>query len=121
MSPTWNTSATNSTGLYSNEELLWNQDSDDFLFGEDDDFISSSLSATALQRKAEDPEVIERLGSLMAILGPRYKTVSRDALWERARVGETTPLQRQLACIGETKRSGDGNKKKAAAARLARQ
>merc|ERR1712151_41344 len=64
------------------------------------------------QRKAEDPEVIERLGHLMALLGPRNKTLSRDALWEKARIGETTPLQRQIARVGDAKKQQDAGRPK---------
>lgn len=91
---------------------------EDLFFDDDED---AGFNASALQRMpAESPEVIERLGSLMAVLGPRYKTLSRDALWERARIGETTPLQRQLSRVGEAKEAMAGSKNLKGAARRAK-
>lgn len=109
--PNWSPAINDLGGSYGAEDLFWNQGGSaesDIL---DDDDNSFNQTGT-LARMPEDREVIERLGSLMAILGPRYKTVSRDALWERARVGETTPLQRQLSRVGETKKHGEADGKK---------
>mmetsp|Transcript_69658 Transcript_69658/g.193868 ORF Transcript_69658/g.193868 Transcript_69658/m.193868 type:complete len:421 (-) Transcript_69658:115-1377(-) len=47
-------------------------------------------------RPAQSPEMIKRLGSLMELFGPRYKTVSKDMIWERAEKGDLSPFQRRL-------------------------
>lgn len=51
------------------------------------------------QRLGESPKTIAKLGELMALLGPRYKTVARDKLWAQAANNET-PLQRRLRVRG---------------------
>jgi hypothetical protein len=39
---------------------------------------------------------IVRLGKIMAMLGPRYKTMPRGSLWEKASTEELGPLKRRL-------------------------
>eukprot|EP00927_Polykrikos_kofoidii_P077965 TRINITY_DN74848_c0_g1_i1.p1 TRINITY_DN74848_c0_g1~~TRINITY_DN74848_c0_g1_i1.p1 ORF type:complete len:428 (+),score=75.53 TRINITY_DN74848_c0_g1_i1:89-1285(+) len=46
--------------------------------------------------QSDPQEMIERLGSMMALLGPRYKTLSRKTIWERAERGELSAFQRRL-------------------------
>ncbi|CAE8625848.1 unnamed protein product [Polarella glacialis] len=53
-----------------------------------------------LSRPPDPPDMIERLGDLMALLGPRYRTLPREAVWEKAVVGSTTPLQRREKRLG---------------------
>jgi len=55
-----------------------------------------------LKRHPDPPDMIERLGDLMALLGPRYRTLPREAVWEKAVVGSTTPLQRLEKRLGST-------------------
>lgn len=65
--------------------------------GEFDDDVFSA-EAVAPSRRLEvkhPPEAISKLGDLMALLGPRYKTLSRQKLWEQAKNTET-PLQMRL-------------------------
>lgn len=52
------------------------------------------------KRQADSPDMIERLGDLMSLLGPRYRTVPRQALWEKAVLGETTSLYRLEQRLG---------------------
>jgi hypothetical protein len=54
-----------------------------------------------LHRPADPPDMIERLGDLIALLGPRYRTLPREELWRRAVVGRTTPLQRLEKRLGK--------------------
>jgi hypothetical protein len=43
---------------------------------------------------SESPQTIERLGGLMTLLGPRYRTLSRNQLYQRATVGELNRFKR---------------------------
>lgn len=43
---------------------------------------------------------IKRLGNYMALLGPRYKTISKEMIWEKAERGERTALQRRMHKLG---------------------
>lgn len=58
--------------------------------------LSGLIAGGAARRPADPPEMIERLGGLMALLGPRYKTLPKEFLWKRAATGEMTPAQRKL-------------------------
>jgi len=49
----------------------------------------------------EPPGTIERLGDMMALLGPRYKTMPRGVIWEKAVHGDSTPLERQQKRLGD--------------------
>ncbi|CAJ1337422.1 unnamed protein product [Effrenium voratum] len=84
---------------------------EDRLFGatswEEELFQAADAEAAALRadwgrgvRPRDPPDMIERLGDLMALLGPRYRTLPREALWEKAVVGSTTPLQRKEKRLG---------------------
>lgn len=53
-------------------------------------------AGTWQKRPANAPEMIERLGDLMALLGPRYKTVKKEMLWHRAEVGDLGAFHRKL-------------------------
>eukprot|EP00930_Biecheleria_cincta_P034908 TRINITY_DN24057_c0_g1_i1.p1 TRINITY_DN24057_c0_g1~~TRINITY_DN24057_c0_g1_i1.p1 ORF type:complete len:460 (+),score=90.07 TRINITY_DN24057_c0_g1_i1:137-1516(+) len=57
-------------------------------------------SGVMSKRQPDAPDMIERLGGLMALLGPRYRTVPRQALWEKAVLGETTSLYRLEQRLG---------------------
>lgn len=75
----------------------------------DEDTLEADLEKAALEystspagglhgiAQQDDPEMIERLGDLMACLGPRYRTLNKEVMWERACRGETSAFQRRLA------------------------
>merc|ERR1719159_744381 len=44
--------------------------------------------------------MLQRLGDLMALLGPRYKTLPRQLIWEKAEKGDMTAFQRRLQKAG---------------------
>jgi len=71
----------------------------------DDDVISAVPDGEHLIEK--DP-MIMRLGHFMALLGPRYKTISKEMIWEQAERGERTPAQRRLAKLGGIEAVGGG-------------
>jgi len=85
------------------------------LFGEETSreeklFVAAEKEAAALaelaqsgamsKRQPDAPDMIERLGDLMSLLGPRYRTVPRQAIWEKAVLGETTALYRLEQRLG---------------------
>ena len=49
----------------------------------------AQLLRSGAQAPQEPPEIIERLGRLMALLGPRYRTLPREELWEKAVAGSS--------------------------------
>lgn len=55
----------------------------------------------------KDP-MIKRLGNYMSLLGPRYKTISKEMIWEKAQRGEMTPFQRRLEKAGGIEAVGGG-------------
>jgi hypothetical protein len=63
--------------------------------------LESAERGGLLHRPADPPDMIERLGDLIALLGPRYRTLPREELWRRAVVGRTTPLQRLEKRLGK--------------------
>lgn len=65
---------------------------------EEADGIHSRFVTDPKQKK--EPEMIERLGGLMALLGPRYKTLPREVVLKRVERGELTPAQRKLLRSG---------------------
>jgi len=68
------------------------------------DDIDEELARTQELRPrppAEPPGTIERLGDMMALLGPRYKTLPRGMVWEKAVHGDSTPLERQQKRLGD--------------------
>lgn len=74
---------------------------------EDELLAAADADAAALRatwagglRPRDPPDMIERLGDLMALLGPRYRTLPRSELWEKAVVGQTTALQRREKRLG---------------------
>lgn len=75
---------------------------------EDELLAAADADAAALRatwagglRPRDPPDMIERLGDLMALLGPRYRTLPRSELWEKAVVGQTTTaLQRREKRLG---------------------
>lgn len=84
---------------------------EDRLFGapsrEEELLAAADAEAAALRatwagglRPRDPPDMIERLGDLMALLGPRYRTLPRAAIWEKAVVGSTTALQRREKRLG---------------------
>jgi len=62
--------------------------------------LSEVAERDILKRHPDPPDMIERLGDLMALLGPRYRTLPREAVWEKAVVGSTTSLQRREQRLG---------------------
>jgi len=66
---------------------------------EKEDFVQSRFITDPKQKK-EEAEMIGRLGELMAMLGPRYKTLPRDVVMKRAEKAELTPAQRKLLRSG---------------------
>ncbi|CAE7455529.1 unnamed protein product [Symbiodinium sp. CCMP2456] len=83
---------------------------EDRLFGtsnrEEELFQAVEEEAAALKAnwetglKQDPPEMIERLGDLMALLGPRYRTLSREAVWEKALAGGMTAFERREKRLG---------------------
>lgn len=74
---------------------------------EDELLAAADADAAALRatwagglRPRDPPDMIERLGDLMALLGPRYRTLPRSEIWEKAVVGQTTALQRREKRLG---------------------
>jgi len=74
---------------------------------EDELLAAADADASALRaswagglRPRDPPDMIERLGHLMALLGPRYRTLPREELWEKAVAGQTTALQRREKRLG---------------------
>lgn len=55
----------------------------------------------------KDP-MIKRLGHYMALLGPRYKTIPKEMIWEKAEMGDMTPFQRRLKKAGGITAVGGG-------------
>jgi len=112
LTPKVTSSPTASSMKTAASDLRWDND----MIAEDelDDFWLSSPSPDELEyaalgaegpppkpnRCAESEGTIERLGDMMAILGPRYKTLPRGMIWEKAVQGKTTPLQRQEKRLG---------------------
>lgn len=72
---------------------------------EGDEDITLAAAGESLSEK--DP-MIKRLGHFMALLGPRYKTISKEMIWEKAERGERTPAQRRLHKLGGIEAVGGG-------------
>uniref|UniRef100_A0A7S1SA79 Uncharacterized protein n=1 Tax=Alexandrium catenella TaxID=2925 RepID=A0A7S1SA79_ALECA len=47
------------------------------------------------QRNTDAPKTIERLSDFMTLLGPRYKTVSKEMLFNRSEVGDLGAFRRR--------------------------
>lgn len=71
-------------------------------------FEDLSLSATDVAGGKEKDPMIHRLGHLMALLGPRYKCVSKELMWEKAKRGDRTPVERRLDKFGGIVALGGG-------------
>lgn len=67
------------------------------LFAADEEFARTQ---GLLPRPADPPGTIDRLGDMMALLGPRYKTLPPGMIWEKAVEGGTTPLERMNKRLG---------------------
>lgn len=80
------------------DDPFWNSgpSEEELLFAADEELARTRH----LPRSTEPPGTIERLGDLMTLLGPRYKTLPRGVIWEKAVQGDTTPLERQQKRLG---------------------
>lgn len=97
-------------GLFFAGQLETAETEEDRLFGtssrEEELFQAVEEEAAALKAnwqtglKQDPPEIIERLGDLMALLGPRYRTLSREAVWEKALAGGMTSFERREKRLG---------------------
>lgn len=67
-----------------------------------------NLSATDDDGGKEKDPMISRLGHLMALLGPRYKCVSKELMWEKAKRGDRTSVERRLDKFGGIVNLGGG-------------
>lgn len=75
-------------------------DPEDMLLAAIDAATIENAGVSANKHCEEDsPETIERLGELMALLGPRYKLLPREKLFERA-ASQSTVLQRRIQARG---------------------
>ncbi|CAE7476274.1 unnamed protein product [Symbiodinium pilosum] len=92
-------------------QLEASETEEDRLFGttsrEEELFQAAEAEAAALKASWErgrqhrdPPDMIERLGDLMALLGPRYRTLPREAVWEKAVAGSSTAMQRREKRLG---------------------
>jgi len=63
---------------------------------QEDEDITVNPTATLGGGYGDRDPMIKRLGHFMALLGPRYKCVNKDMIWEKAAIGERTPMQRRL-------------------------
>jgi hypothetical protein len=57
---------------------------------------ATNNSNGAVAKQMRHGSSIERLGKIIAVLGPRYKTMPRDVLWEKATTEEIGPSKRRL-------------------------
>ncbi|CAE7590220.1 unnamed protein product [Symbiodinium sp. KB8] len=97
-------------GLFFAGHLETAETEEDRLFGtsnrEEELFQAVEEEAAALKAnwetglKQDPPEIIERLGDLMGLLGPRYRTLSREAVWEKALAGGMTAFERREKRLG---------------------
>lgn len=70
-------------------------DEDDIFGAAEDGCHLDSWIGGQRRRPIDPPKTIERLGELMSLLGPRYKTLPREKLWEKAASGDLTAFQRR--------------------------
>lgn len=91
---------TKNNGIIQDDEFsaYYNQENS-FDFESSDNF--GGLIGALARRPTDPPETIERLGGLMALLGPRYKTLPLEVLWQKAATNNT-PLQRRELRLGGT-------------------
>eukprot|EP00933_Yihiella_yeosuensis_P030388 TRINITY_DN24040_c1_g1_i1.p1 TRINITY_DN24040_c1_g1~~TRINITY_DN24040_c1_g1_i1.p1 ORF type:complete len:423 (+),score=87.20 TRINITY_DN24040_c1_g1_i1:79-1347(+) len=88
------------------EDPLWGADGsrEEELFAaadiEAEAVLESAERGGLLRRPLDPPDMIERLGDLMALLGPRYRTLPKEEIWEKAVIGGTTALQRREKRLG---------------------
>jgi hypothetical protein len=74
----------------------------------DDDLFLTGVATDGDEGSLEKDPMITRLGHMMALLGPRYKTIPKEVIWEKAQRGERTPAQRRLAKLGGIEAVGGG-------------
>lgn len=60
------------------------------------DSTNNLLKGTLRRRQADSADDIRRLGDFLALLGPRFKCIEREKLYERAAMGDVGKFQRQL-------------------------
>jgi len=70
--------------------------------------LDRNLAAIDADGEKEKDPMISRLGHLMALLGPRYKCVSKELMWEKAKRGDRTPIERRLDKFGGIVNLGGG-------------
>merc|ERR1740116_569244 len=84
-------------------------DEDDIFGAAEDGCHLDSWIGGQRRRPIDPPKTIERLGELMSLLGPRYKTLACEKLWEKAASGDLTAFQRRaLQAKGDGGRSRGG-------------
>jgi len=67
---------------------------------EEERFFEDQAESQIRSRQEYSMETLERLGDIMVLLGPRYKTLPRGTIWEKAVEGGLTPYQRQQKRLG---------------------
>eukprot|EP00440_Ansanella_granifera_P076239 gb/GFBE01082734.1/.p1 GENE.gb/GFBE01082734.1/~~gb/GFBE01082734.1/.p1 ORF type:complete len:452 (+),score=35.05 gb/GFBE01082734.1/:1-1356(+) len=85
------------------EDPLWGTDfsrEEQLFLAAEEETAALSMGCQGGKRHPDPPDMIERLGDLMALLGPRYRTLPREEVWQKAVVGATTPLQRREKRLG---------------------
>jgi len=80
-------------GVGIGEDPLWagGPSDEEKLFAAEETWTGSGVFRTP-----EPGGALERLGEMISLLGPRYKTLQRERIWEKALEGELTPLQRKM-------------------------
>jgi len=70
-------------------------------------FADGEGGSPGILRPPAPPAALDRFGDMIALLGPRFKTLPHAAIWERAVLeGTTTPLQRKMQRMHRP--AGDG-------------
>lgn len=67
-----------------------------FLHMEKESAHLAATSGKGREHPQDPPGTLSRFGHLITLLGPRYKTVPRDALWQLAVEGGYTMIERRL-------------------------
>lgn len=75
---------------------------------QEDEDITINPTATLGGGYGDRDPMIKRLGHFMALLGPRYKCVNKEMIWDKAKTGERTPAQRRLHELGGIENAGGG-------------
>jgi len=63
---------------------------------EDRFLLAMEAEDTTFRRHADSPDALDSLGGLIALLGPRYKFMPREKLWQKAQILQMTPFQRRM-------------------------